>query len=301
MAPPNEHQLTLIIEVKSVVEKQTKKNAATSAVPLIHRPQRQMSLYQKVSPKQDGYYRRPVIALVPDLNFIGLVMLCPSCGQNKLQRHGWADITSKRKRSTDAGNGPLGTYRYIHGLYEGWYLLQARYICEDKKNCKATTTAYKWLESPVCPDHVRLALKIFTLSNQSGLMQEVMDMLMTDAMSPKSFEDIELYIKTMRNTKYLRDRASYYASVAEFVKIHGTVTIEKFQEGGKFSAIDDSRGYNEELGPCAGYLIDFFKGKDSFVSCYSSPAIALRFDLLFASNYSLPLFSTICDSAFLTL
>jgi hypothetical protein len=288
MPPPNEIQLKQINEVKSTVDRQKTNKTATSAVSLVHWPPRQTSLYQKVSPKVDAHYCRPVLALVPDLNFPGLEMLCPSCRREKLLRHGWADITAKRKRA-GSSVGPVETYRYIHGIYEGYYLVQARYICNDKINCKATTTAYNWLESDVCPDHVRLALKIFTLSHESGLMQEVKDMLMTDAMSPKSFEDIQLFIKTMRNTQYLRRRALYYASVTSFVASHGTITADQFKERAAFSAIDDSRGYNEDLGPSAGYLIEFFKGK----RCASSQIYLRLHEYADMKN----LFSSTCDSS----
>ena len=77
-----------------------------SRLELEHRP----PMYHGGKPELEQFYLKPVVALVPELNFPGVELRCPKC-QHIVTRKG-------------VNNNPAA--RYIHDLHSGMYLLQVR-------------------------------------------------------------------------------------------------------------------------------------------------------------------------------
>jgi hypothetical protein len=77
-----------------------------SRLELVHRP----PMYHGGKPELEQFYLKPLIALVPELNFPGVELRCPKC-EHIVARKGF-------------NNNPAA--RYIHDLHSGMYLLQVR-------------------------------------------------------------------------------------------------------------------------------------------------------------------------------
>jgi hypothetical protein len=208
------------------------------AIPFIFEP----PVYRGIGcPDVKQWYYKPVIVFAPHKQFPTIAIPCEnlSCSGN------YVPIQWVRSRT-------------IQGLHCSYYLLQFRYGCSNAPNCKSEMHSCQLLTNPRCPDIIRVPVEEqFYLTYNSGMTGELFTYLLNDALSPKSFEDIQTGIKAFRYRRYLQKRAEYEAAVDHFCKLNNMST-SGFAE---FSAIDDIKGYNEDPNiPTLRFLHEAFKG-----------------------------------------
>jgi hypothetical protein len=94
----------------------------------------------------------------------------------------------------------------------------------------------------------------FYLTHNGGVTSDVLQILLDDTVTPKSFDDILFGLTALRRTRYLQQRTVYEVACAHYrLKNEGADTTT-------YSAIDDVHGYNENLAePTSQYLIDVLK------------------------------------------
>jgi hypothetical protein len=233
MRQPNVIQKRWIKEIKASVER------SSSPVPLIHRPPQQVI---GTLPRLDSFYCKPVIVCVPHKNCPNVKIRCDSCSTGFFKSAGWG--------TND---------RYLHGLNEGYYLLQFRYKCDNSHCHRSDCLSAELLKLSTCPDSLRLSLAPFYLSGRGGFTEDVKRLIINDALSPKSFEDIQLTIKSFRMSEYLKKVAIYH-SAADQYRQNGLFHPSAPEQFPAFSAIDDVDGYNEAIFPSTEYIIEIFKG-----------------------------------------
>jgi hypothetical protein len=202
-------------------------------------------------PEVDRFYLKPLIVCAPHKNFPNIKIPCNRCTDGVFEPYGW-----ESKDQT----------RYIHGLSNGFYVLQYRYCCDNsscprnanKKN-KEVTRATEILEFETTPDVLRVALRPFYLTQRCGFDSKLFEYIMTESLTRKTFEDIAHSIEAYRRNEYLRRRALYAAAIAHYCS--GPLAQKQPTDFTQFSAFDAEDGYNEELGPSSTYIIETFKGK----------------------------------------
>ena len=202
----------------------------------------------------EQFYRKPVYVCAPHLNFPGLVLPCGETGCTGY----YAD-----KQWSDP--------RIIHGMNGYVSLLQYRYACNK---CGHTTSTSEYLKSSVCPDIIRVKLSsLFYCTKKSGVTGDVLQYILNDAISPKSFDDIQMSLASFRKHNYLQKRTEYGIAKDLYCR-NKDIPITSMPV---FSAIDDVTGYNESTTiPTSEFIIDIFK---AYVA-ENKPFLEKAFDFL---------------------
>lgn len=178
------------------------------------------------------FYRKPVIICAPHLYLPGQQMIC-KC-KKKMQLRGWQDA------------------RYVHGLKGGMYLKQRKYQCN---HCKVgTINAFQALQFECITEDIRLLYPLYERHN-SMLHEELMNYIVSDAMTSKTFSEIGNGIGSFRTQEYLRRRTLYCVLQKKFDK--QTVRNRHVES---FSSFDDAEGYNELMQPTDSYLTSVYNG-----------------------------------------
>jgi hypothetical protein len=206
---------------------------------LVHRP----PMYHGGKPKLADFYLKPVIALVPELNFPGVELKCPDC-QHTVKRCGFS-------------NNPIA--RYIHDLHSGIYLMQAQYECCSMKCTMGGIKAMKFYAEQMMPSLPAYCQAQFPveLYHKTGISKDMMVYITSDAVSGKSIEEIGKLIGTFRAAKYLERNITYTSAVKEY-KNRIFVSEENITDVEAFSAFDDKIGYNEVQQLTAQAIRDIF-------------------------------------------
>ena len=193
------------------------------------------------TPDVRQWYYKPVFVFVPHKQFPGIMIPCEN---DECSGH-YEPVQWVRSRT-------------IQGMHGSCYVLQYRYCCSNAPACSSDKHSCQLLGIPRCPDIIRFPVdEQFILTYNSGMTGEMFTYILNDALTPKSFEDIQAGIKAFRSRRYLQKRTEYEAAIDYYCKRHNMST-SGFPE---FSAIDDKKGYNEEPNvPTLKFLYDVFKG-----------------------------------------
>jgi hypothetical protein len=186
----------------------------------------------------NDWNRKPILLLAPHFTHPGVKIPCanPNChGIYKPSQ--WHDT------------------RVIHGLHGPVTLLQYRYACSD---CGKKIVASEVIKSSRCPDTVRVSSNAQCyLTQNSGVTGEVLNSILSDVMSAKSFDEIQMGLMASRTQRYLQRRTEYVCARELYCHIN-QVDITSLPD---FSPIDGADGYNESITiPSAEYIIDVFIG-----------------------------------------
>ena len=211
----------------------------------IHEPQ---TTYRGGLPRRENWFIKTAILCAPHKNFPGILIPCHdmSCSGHYEAKQAAKD-------------------RVIQGLADEVYLLQYNYTCSRGKHCKNTAqksyVSTELLKTSRCPDFIRIAtMNLFYLTHNGGVTSDLLNYLLNDTMSPKSFDDIQLGVKSFREEKYIKSRLEYEVARAH-CQSHSKLPATAFPE---FGAMDDSAGYNSNPNvPSTDYLIDIFKASVS--------------------------------------
>ena len=113
-------------------------------------------------------------------------------------------------------------------------------------------------ESVAVPDHIKIWYP-FTRTNKTVVHNEIVTMLMHDATSGKSFENIGSLIATYRLHEYAVHRA-YYTAAMSFFYQNCSSLFSSTDENDPilFSSMEDPEGYNQVLQPSDNFLLEFF-------------------------------------------
>ena len=139
--------------------------------------------------------------------------------------------------------------------------MQANYHC-SLKACGKTVAALKVMENASVPDFVKASYPII-LTEKSAISSELVSIIVHDATSAKSFEELGVGIANSRATECLRKRLIYCQAIEHFCdKSGGTLTgVVNASTLPIFSTLDNREGYNEMLQPTSEYLTEFYCGK----------------------------------------
>lgn len=196
----------------------------------------------KQPPSALHYYQKPVYLCAPHLNFPGIAIPCENSNCSGVYTEkGWAEP------------------RILYGLSTSVYLLQYRYHCNNKhcSNFTSSKCTETIVQSRRCPQFIRQQYESYYYTTQkAGVTSELKSYILNDAMTAKSFEDIEFGIKAFHREQYLSHRASYMAAIEWYCHISSR-TLDTFPD---FSAMDDPNGYDARI-PSHDYIIEFFKGR----------------------------------------
>jgi hypothetical protein len=190
----------------------------------------------KPKPSHFGYSKR-VYVVSPHQTF-GQTLVC-ECGANLAPRS-WEEP------------------RRAQELKGCCFLLQRCYHC---KTCNSKKTAMEILKSKNVPDFIKIAYP-FTMLSKSCLCDDFVTFVTTSPITGQTFSETAAMITTFRVTKYLSDRAMYYAAVhsyheGEKKKLKfGTVLVSNPITD--FSSFDDPNGYHEIAHPTPQSIIKFF-------------------------------------------
>jgi len=99
---------------------------------------------------------------------------------------------------------------------------------------------------------------VFFNSTVVPLPGDVLTLILNDALTPKSFEDIQYTMKTMREQEYLNLRLQYESAVDYYCA--NKSNRRKASSFAPFSEMDDKRFYNVQPHvPSVDYIIKIFK------------------------------------------
>ena len=222
----NEAQLGFLKGIKDIISSTSRCDHIVYEPPML-----------TAQPRLRNFYVKPVVVIAPDLQFPGNKddLRCPTCF-NPLNTKGWED-----------------SYRYVHGLSSGFFLLQKRYICKsancqrEHKNIDALTLLK---EATNIPEHIRLQYPLY----QAGTLwfhSDLATAILNDAFTAKTFDESCETIKSSRLREYLNKRAIY-----ESLKKSLEHSLAPVQDG-DFSNMNDAHGYNELLCPDATTVVEF--------------------------------------------
>ena len=150
--------------------------------------------------------------------------------------------------------------RAIHGLKSEVYVLQFEYRCSNTAFCPMEQKSFQSaavLKTSRCPDFIQVeSNKHFHFTHNSGVTGELLTYILNDALSPKSFEDIQSGIKAFREKEYV-DRCVEYQAAREYYCHTHDLPLTSFPE---FSAMDDPSGYNSPPNePSTNFIIEIFQ------------------------------------------
>jgi hypothetical protein len=137
-------------------------------------------------------------------------------------------------------------YRHIHGLDSSYYIAQKNYECKCSHLGKRTACNLMPLLPPFFSLHYP-----YTLTQKSGVTNELITMMMHDLMNGRSFGEIGRLISSFRANKYMNFRARFGAYSTD-------VQGKKGKKDLFFGTMDDSDGYNQLLQPSDFYLRQLF-------------------------------------------
>ena len=171
--------------------KQIKDKAAKSAGPVefIHNPPAVVYNGQGRLDVRMSYYK-PILLCAPHFNFPNIKIPCGNINCNgHFRPTQWAEP------------------RNIHGMSGQVSLLQFRYACDG---CRKSLVTSELLKTARCPEIVRLSTEAqYFLTYNSGVTGDVLEYINNDAMSPKSYDDIQLGLVSFRKHRYIQKRAEY--------------------------------------------------------------------------------------------
>jgi len=226
----NELQLKFIASIKKKIEA-TKKCDQIIEVPLID-----------VASK-DSLCTKPVIVFAPDISF-------PSCMPLKCIRNGCSGALKVK--------GWHDKYRYIHSTDCGYYALQKLYTCSS---CKMDTTALTVLQdSKSLPNYVRLRYPV-TFAGTLCFHTDLANIIVNDALTGKTFDEICESIKSLRLSRYLLNKAMYLSwmtteSPSSIGRHYSSTSASSALE--TFPSFDDKLSFNESVGPVLPSILDYF-------------------------------------------
>jgi hypothetical protein len=228
----------------SKIREKSEKGDFGESAPFYHSFDPTQKYFGGVRLNVESWYVKPVVLCAPHLNFPGVAIRCHHlmCSGHYI----------KKERAAD---------RVIQGLHSEVYLLQYKYRCSNGVGClnvdHSSYSSAEVVHTRRCPEYIRAATSsLFYLTHNSGVTGELLTYILTDAMSPKSFEDIQLGIKTFRETQYLESRAEYTAARDHICQTENLLP-ESFPD---FSAMDDANGYDCQPNiPTTEYIIKVFQ------------------------------------------
>ena len=245
----SEHQLRYIASIKEEIEKQKTTYKKVVRFPTL--PQFACEINQ--------FYLKPVIILAPDLQFpheFVKTFECSDC-KSKVKKDGWST-----------------SHRYVHGIDCGSYLLQRRYKCQNRNCSRKTFDALTLLDQcESIPDFVRFAYPIVK-GGSTWFHRKLSDLVVSDAISGKTFDEQCQLIQSCRLSDYSTKRASY-CSKQSYLRSSGS--LKPMDE--IFSDMDDKGGFNEILCPDTKTITDFYnsfvKDRIEFIDkCFNAIEIA---------------------------
>jgi len=231
-------------------------------------------MYRNGKPNVSSWYLKPVILCAPHIQF-NTTIPCPNsnCGYG-LTPIGWCNKS-----------------RYVHDLNSGIYLSQFMYKCTscESKNATngitnlnlSTTTELDLLdEDDDNHDDVQVilqkkqiyfnALKVLKvlplyMSNafliedfkRSAYHYNVVNLIIYDSTTGKTFEEIQKTIAHSRVSTYLRAKISYESAVEAYLLNHPTQNPS--EKPCQFTTMIEYTGYNENYGPTPETIIEFYK------------------------------------------
>jgi hypothetical protein len=210
------------------------------------------------------YYIHDVLIIAPHLQFPDITISC-ECGHGVYRAQQWNDR------------------RVIHGLDQPVTLLQYRYKCDS---CKKHMVAFELAKTEKCPEIIRLQYSsLCYLTHNGGVTGDVLQLILDEAVSKLSFEDIQMQLSTLRKNTYLQARTEYEVAKDHFCQERG-VHLDDMPQ---FSAMDDPAHYNVSVTePQASYVIDVFlavvnENKDQMAAAFKNrfPSIILSADHTF--------------------
>lgn len=114
------------------------------------------------APPVDAFYLKSVIILSPD-ELMDSPLNC-ECGK-ELSQNGWAEP------------------RYCHSLRSGIYVLQRKYLCNNRASCNIKSLlALKALQLPSVPDELRMFFP-FSEKHNSMLDEDFMNYITSDTLT----------------------------------------------------------------------------------------------------------------------
>ena len=199
-------------------------------------------------PDISKYYLKPLLIMAPHLNFPNVDVFCSVCKDGVLVPKGLDPVR-----------------RYIHDLKYGFYLIQYKYSCGNK-HCRrnnerlvACSLLNEW------PDYLRLAYGKIHLTHTSGISDDTLSLILHDAMSSKSFEEVGKTIAEFRVNYYVRLKTAYYTAVDCHIKMRQNEARLRREASlvGEinypvFSSMDDISGFNEVPQPSNDYIIALY-------------------------------------------
>jgi hypothetical protein len=209
-------------------------------------------------PDATNFYLRRVYLIVPHLNFprCKSEIICSKCN-NPMSSKGW---------NKDA--------RTIHDIYGSCHLLLFRYTCSNQ-TCTELTKEYHCYSMKDdlinykidMPKYFRELYGI-QVTSKSGYTNRLMQLIISDSLTSKSFFAIGEGIKSCRVAEYQRRRGLFVHQVEYYVKKlsaehkHSRDTkkfLDEVKNIPEFSAMDDPLGYNELLRVSDNYIIMLFE------------------------------------------
>ena len=172
--------------IKEVIERVN--NNLKVPVQVIHNPPD--LVYSGNQPNLSKAYLKPVYVLAPHLNFPTVKLQCGKegcCGYYTPKQ--WADA------------------RIIYGLHGPVYVLQFRYLCNT---CGETLNTSELLKTRQCPDIVRETIgSLLYLTHNGGVTREVLNYILNDGLTAKSFEEVQMGLIAFKKQRYLHKCVQY--------------------------------------------------------------------------------------------
>jgi hypothetical protein len=116
--------------------------------------------------------------------------------------------------------------------------------------------AAEMLKTDGCPELVRLQYSTIFLTENSGVTEEVLQIIMEGGVSKQSFDDLEMLLRNFRENHYMRCRTLYEVCIDHYCQKSGC----RIEDMPPFSAQDDRAGYNVSSSDLTSeFVIQVFK------------------------------------------
>ena len=159
--------------------------------------------------------------------------------------------------------------RRVESIKTSMYLLQRKYRCKD---CNTSINSLKIMENGEWRCNLK-AMFPFTVKHNSLIHDDLLHLIVSDAMTRKTFHEIGCSIYISRINEYLRLRDIFVSNYKNNPKssIFSSFTNTMMPTDIIFSQFDDVNGYNEKEQPTDSFIIKIFtdyveENKDFLIS-----------------------------------
>lgn len=178
------------------------------------------------------------------------VIYCPKCNVlGSLKHYAWSD-----------------SYRYVHGVSSGLYILQKRYKC---LHCTKTISALDFIAKQSIPTFIRAPYSLCWASGaefeETIFTDELARLIITDGLTAKTFDEIGHTVRQHHFAEYIKKRTVYWSVIehklkleANKVRLLGVSSETSQREFDPFSPFEHKDGYNEVAQPDTDNITRFF-------------------------------------------